>query len=518
MDRTSTENLEKAVPFFSNTKDLKYIFKQIDSGAEHTIVVVPSLSLKEESVKNIVGIIHYESRALWEVLKASSKNATIVFVSSIAISDDALDHFLNLLPNPCEARKRIKLISLNNSDKNLSLSEKLINDQETLLVIKNLIKNTDAYLKVFMTTKAEHEVAQELNLPVFGHDSSLDYYITKSGNKKIFKESYVPYCDSIEDLKSVEDLILAIHELWNKNPSTKRFMIKLDNGVSGIGNAIMKPTLSKEEFDQLGNDKQLRMVENWLYAMKFQSDQITWGSYSKDIPVGCIVEVFAEGKTKIAPSAQAQILPDGSVEIFATHEQILDESGLTFLGSVFPARNNHRKILQESTIKIGESLASHGFIGPFSVDFLITSDETTTRIFVIEINIRQGGTTHPYQTARLLTESTYCSDKGILVDRDGSNVYYRSNDNVLEEALKGSKVESFLDYMSSNDVTYNKHNGEGVVFHLLGAMPSSGKLGYTSIAKNPVKAQHNSDKVLELINQFIITNQKELPAFHKNLA
>lgn len=518
MDRMSKLSGQAAFQSFPNTTDLKSVFDKIKDGHEHSIVVVPSLSLKDDSIKNIVGIIHYESRALWEVLNATTNKTQIVFISSLPIEKEAINHFLNMTENAEQAKRRVKLISLNDDCLDETLSEKLYKDEETLMVIKELVKGKPAYLKVFMTTPAEHQLAQTLNLPLFGHDSSLNYYLTKSGNKKVFRESNVPYCDSVEDLTSVNEIKQAVIALWEKHPMAKRFMVKLDNGVSGIGNAILTPSMSYREFCNKTQTQKYELLDSWFISMKFQSEKITWGLYSKDIPRGCIVEVFAEGETKVSPSAQAQILPNGEVEILSTHEQVLDETGLTFLGSIFPAQNTHRHILQENTLRIGQTLASLGFVGPFSVDFMIASDEMTTRVYVIEINIRQGGTTHPYQTTRLLTKAKYCPNKAVLMDMHNRPVYYRSNDNVVEKALCGTKVDKFLDYMESKKITFNKDKEEGVVFHLLGAMPTVGKLGYTSIAKNPAKAQENSDKVLNLINQFIIENQKELPAFHQNLA
>lgn len=518
MDRMSKSSSDATHSFFSNSATLNGIFNSIINGVEHSIVVVPSLSIKDESIKNIVGINHYETRALWEVLNTTNPNTNIIFVSSLPISEDVIFHYLNLLPNPAESRRRVKLVSLNNNSEELTLTEKIIMDKETQLVIKELVKNSPAYLKVFMTTDDEHQLSQLLNLPLYGHDTHLNYYLTKSGNKKIFKDSEVPYCNSVEDIKSIDELKTAIIHLWESNPRSKRFMVKLDNGVSGLGNAILTPSTDFEAFFKLDTDAKMQMINSWLIGMKFQSDKITWGSFSQDIPAGCIIEVFVEGQNKISPSAQAHITPDGQVELLSTHEQILDERGLTFLGSIFPAQKSHRHILQENTLRIGKTLAKHGFIGPFSVDFMITTDENTTRVYIIEINIRQGGTTHPYQTAKLLTKAHYDQETATLKDEAGRAVFYCSNDNIVEYALKGSKVKNFLEFMQSKKITYCHDKNEGIVFHLLEAMSDVGKLGYTSIARNPSIAQENSKRVLNYINQFIIENQSELPFFQQTLA
>ncbi|MGK0366878.1 MAG: hypothetical protein ACI9QD_000008 [Thermoproteota archaeon] len=503
---------------FNNTNHLEEIFNNIDSGKEHTIVVVPSLSIKEEALKNIVGIIHYESRALWEILRASNKNTNIVFVSSLPIKNEAKNHFFKSLPNPFDVKKRVKFISPNNESLDVNLGEKILSNPETLNEVKEAIKGKLSYLSVFITTEIEHKLAKELNIPLYGHETSLSYYLTKSGNKKIFRESDVPFCQSIEDIKSVDALMDSIVTLWGKYRSLKRIMVKLDNGVSGIGNAIL--TLGKTwiEFNQLDEKTKKNYLLSKLVSMKFQSDKINWQSYSLDIPTGCIIEVFAEGESKNSPSAQGRILPSGKVEILSTHEQILDERGLTFLGSIFPANNNYKHILQDSCLKIGTKLSTLGFIGPFSVDFLITNDNGIKRIYVIEINIRQGGTTHPYQTTKILTNSRYCDKSALLVNDSGEEVFYMSNDNLVHSELKGTKVSKFLEFMEDVQINYNQDSGEGVVFHLLGALTSNGKLGYTSIANSTERAQELSSEVIKLTNQYILRNQSEVPQFNKFLA
>jgi hypothetical protein len=516
LDRMSESKFSPVL--FPNTKNLSKIFKSIDNGDEHTIVVVPSLSLNDDSIKGIVGIIHYESRALWEILKASTPNTRIVFVTSVDIKSEAFNHFLRLLPNPMEAKARIEFISVNDSNLDSCLTKKILNNEAVIKKIKAAIKTELAYLNVFISSADEHSLANKLDIPVFGHDSSLNYYLTKSGNKKVFKNANVPFTPSIEDIQTEVELVEAIIALWKKYTYAKRFMVKLDYGVSGIGNAILKPNLNRNQFFKLNPEEQRQRVKSWLTSMTFQCDEITWGVYRADIPKGCIVEVFIEGELKTSPSAQARILPDGEVEILSTHEQILDEKGLTFLGSVFPARKNFKFILQENTKRIGEELAKLGFIGPFSIDFLITDDGHSQRVFVIEINIRQGGTTHPYQTTKLLTGSRYCQETGALINKDGEKFYYRSNDNVINTNLKGTKLDQFLKYMETNNLLFNRETGEGVVFHLLGALPSDGKVGYTSIAKNSTKIHEQSNKALELINSYALTHHKELPAFHKTLA
>lgn len=60
--------------------------------------------------------------------------------------------------------------------------------------------------------------------------------------------------------------------------------------------------------------------------------------------------------------------------------------------------------LQEHGKKVGEILASKGVVGYYGVDFLVKkSDADNVEVFALEINLRQGGTTHPYFSMKFLT-------------------------------------------------------------------------------------------------------------------
>ena len=58
--------------------------------------------------------------------------------------------------------------------------------------------------------------------------------------------------------------------------------------------------------------------------------------------------------------------------------------------------------------RIGERLAHEGVLGRFAIDFVVMrSGEGSWTTYAIELNLRKGGTTHPFLTLQFLTSAEY---------------------------------------------------------------------------------------------------------------
>ena len=124
---------------------------------------------------------------------------------------------------------------------------------------------------------------------------------------------------------------------------------------------------------------------------------------------GGIVEERITGTALTSPSVQMRALPDGTVELLSTHDQLLGgASGQSYLGCVFPADPSYAAAIAEPAMVVGRHLARLGVIGRFAVDFVVVRDETGAWTpYAIELNLRKGGTTHPFLTLQFLTDGSY---------------------------------------------------------------------------------------------------------------
>ena len=104
-----------------------------------------------------------------------------------------------------------------------------------------------------------------------------------------------------------------------------------------------------------------------------------------------------------SPSAQVDVLPDGSVRVLSTHEQILGgDNGQVYSGCRFPADPAYAARLGEHAVAVGRWLADRGARGRLGIDFLAVRHRGDWDVRALEVNLRKGGTTHPFTALRHL--------------------------------------------------------------------------------------------------------------------
>ena len=106
-----------------------------------------------------------------------------------------------------------------------------------------------------------------------------------------------------------------------------------------------------------------------------------------------------------SPSVQLRVNPLGELEIISTHDQVLGgPSGPGLPGRArFPADAAYATHIQSLARSVGEVLHGKGVLGRFGVDFVRCRSAGGWQHYAIEINLRKGGTTHPFQMLQFLT-------------------------------------------------------------------------------------------------------------------
>src|SRR5260221_651184 len=75
-------------------------------------------------------------------------------------------------------------------------------------------------------------------IPVFGSDPALNWLGTKKGSRRVFEEEGVLHPVGLE-VDGEGELTGALRELRERRPEARMAVLKLDEGVSGLGNAIV---------------------------------------------------------------------------------------------------------------------------------------------------------------------------------------------------------------------------------------------------------------------------------------
>jgi hypothetical protein len=75
-------------------------------------------------------------------------------------------------------------------------------------------------------------------------------------------------------------------------------------------------------------------------------------------------------------------------------------------------------------LKVAEALRDKGVLGRFAVDFISVKNKNGWTHYPIEINLRKGGTTHPYIMLQFLTMVIMMQAKENTLLLQGKNVLF----------------------------------------------------------------------------------------------
>lgn len=470
-----------------------------DNLAPKTIVVLPSLSLDPEVLAKVDGALHYEERLLCLLMLLRMPRAHVIYLSSSPIDPVIIDYYLHLLPGITgyHARERLTLISCYDSSP-VPLTKKILQRPRLIERIKQSIPAGHvAHIACFNATAYERTLAVRLGIPIYGCDPSLVYLGTKSGSRRVFMKAGVATPAGTEDLRSYEDIVHAVAALKDMYPDLKKAVIKLNDGFSGDGNAIIKypeDITGKELFNWIHHNlikKIIPVAKDLSIEMFLEKFNLMEG----------IVEAFVEGDEKVSPSVQCRINPLGDVDIISTHNQILGgESGQIFEGAQFPADAAYRTEIAILAKGIATQLKKEGVLGRFSIDFISVKENDKWKHYAIEINLRKGGTTHPFLMLQFLTNGHYDEVNGIFVTPNKQQLYYYASDNLQNNAYKGLTPIDLIDIAMFHGLHFDGATQKGVMFHMIGALSQFGKMGIVCIGSSPEEAYSFYTKTIEVLD------------------
>jgi hypothetical protein len=466
-----------------------------------TIVVIPSLSLDAEELVKISGVHHYEERMLCLLMLLRMPRTRVVYVTSQPIAPTIIDYYLHLLPGipTSHARQRLTTLSCHDAS-NVPLTRKILDRPRLLQRIRDELAGCQyGHMTCFNATPLERTLALALNLPLYATDPALAYLGTKSGSREVFRAAGVGMPDGFENLRDEADLVAALAALKQRHPTLRKAVVKLNDGFSGEGNALF----SYEGCPANGDCP--AWVEQVLPdRLRFEAASETWNHYRvKFAAMGGIVEVFLEGANKRSPSAQCRINPLGEAGAISTHDQVLGgPSGQVFLGCTFPADEAYRLAIQEAGMRVAEVLRQRGVLGRVGIDFVsVPRAHGGWDHYAIEINLRKGGTTHPFLMLQFLIDGKYDPGSGCYHTPAGRPRYYYASDTLQDERYKGLTPEDLIDIAVYHDLHFHGATQQGVVFHLIGALSEFGKLGVLCIGDSPERAQALYRQTVEVLNK-----------------
>jgi hypothetical protein len=322
---------------------------------------------------------------------------------------------------------------------------------------------------------------------MYGADPRLADLGSKSGCRRLFAELGVPHPLGAENLHGLDEIADAVLKMRAERPSMDSAIVKLNDGVSGSGNAVVR--LGGLPAPGASNERSEVMTR--LRAMELESQTTPFDTYlAKFTEDGGIVEERIVGEELRSPSVQLRVLPGGEVELLSTHDQLLGgASGQSYLGCVFPAAAEYARLITRDAEIIGRRLARDGALGRFAVDFVVVraaSGEWTP--YAIELNLRKGGTTHPFLTLQFLTDGRYDPVTALFITPRGHEKHLVATDHLESGLLRGLVPSDLFDIVARHGLHFDQSRQVGVVFHMISCLTERGRVGLTAVGDTPAEA------------------------------
>ncbi len=456
---------------------------------DESVVVVPSITLDRATASSGTITQSMEERFLFLLMLLRQPRLRMVYVTSLPIAPEIIEYYLALLPGviPSHARSRLSLVHVDDASPR-SLSEKLLERPHLLARIAALIPNRErSHLIPYNTTELERDVALSLGIPMYGADPRLAPIGSKSGCRRMFAEVGVPYPLGVENLRTLDDMADAVVGMRAERPSMDSVIIKLNEGVSGSGNALVRLS----GLPAPGSSDERAAVLDRLRSMELESETTPLDVYLAKFEQGAgIVEERIVGEEIESPSVQLRVLPGGAVELLSTHDQLLGgASGQKYLGCKFPAAPGYAKAITQPAESIGRWLAGKGALGRFAVDFVVvrgTNGEWTP--YAIELNLRRGGTTHPFLTLQFLTDGRYDPTTALFMTPRGHEKHLVATDHLESEMLRGLTASDLFDIVARHGLHFDQSRQVGIVFHMISCITEHGRIGLTAVGDTPTEA------------------------------
>ncbi|MDQ3570672.1 MAG: peptide ligase PGM1-related protein [Actinomycetota bacterium] len=449
------------------------------------MVVLPSATFAVDELRKITAIVHYEERMLFTALLLRCPRRRLVYLTSLPVDETIVEYYLRFLPDPVGARRRMHLVSLGD-DGPKPLTHKLLDRPDVMGRVRELVDDDGAFVLPFNVTAAEGRLADALDLPFYGAGPHLAFLGSKAGSRQVARRAGVAVPAGSEGHHSLAQVEDAVEAIRDRRPGVQAVVIKLNEGFSGQGNAIV---------DLNGPVGPLPGSRTTFCA----ADE-SWSSYPAKIARdGAVVEELLCHQGTASPSVQMRIAPSGTYEVLSTHDQILGgNANQVYLGCRFPADGAYRLAIQGAARSVAEVLAGEGVIGSFGIDFLVVPGHDEGGLYMSEINLRLGGTTHPYWMARLATDGKYDPSTGELMAGDRPTCYV-ATDNLKSEHLLGHRPGQVIDAVDRAGLGYDPVARTGATLHLLGAVERFGKMGATCVAGSAQDAEDLYREVLGVI-------------------
>ena len=129
------------------------------------------------------------------------------------------------------------------------------------------------------------------------------------------------------------------------------------------------------------------------------------------------------------------------------------------------------------------------------------NDQNEWEVYAIEINLRKGGTTHPFLTLQFLTDGAL-RRRGRRVPHAArrAEVLRRERSRALAARIASFTHDDLFDIVARHGLHFDQSRQKGVVFHMINGVGEQGALGLTAVGNTREEAEALYQKTVEVLD------------------
>jgi L-propargylglycine--L-glutamate ligase len=455
----------------------------VGTGAESTRIVLYSPNYAGRVLEAIPYTRYLWERSLCYLSDLRQKDAHLIMITPAPVDSHTLEyHFRDLYQfddhQVRSAHERLTFLSPRPTPSRPLDAAVLADDEIMSRLVKEMKLGRNTSITNFAASPEATEIASVLGSALDEPDPQLSArWGGKLGGKQILLRSSVAVPPGDPRLLTDEaSVTAAAQRLTTGDRSARQIVVKLDDSSwgSAIGNAVL-------DGERLLRTSDLRESVELIHQ--------PWTDFVQELSRGgAIVEEYLPDVTS-SPSGIGQIAGDGAVTVTATHDQTLSLG--EYMGARFPAGEQWRQQIIRSVERVGHTLSGLGVRGTFGVDFVASA---TRGLHAVEINLRKVGPSHTVHYVESVAGPL--TDRHARPGHDERPLHYLYRRVLQPDTLRHLHPRVIVDRLRNTGLLYQHATGEGVILHMLGALPSCGFLELTSIAASHAAASAIDESAL----------------------
>jgi PGM1 C-terminal domain len=109
--------------------------------------------------------------------------------------------------------------------------------------------------------------------------------------------------------------------------------------------------------------------------------------------------------------------------------------------------------------------------------------------YAIELNLRKGGTTHPFLTLQFLTDGAYDAERAVFVAPSGREKCFVATDHLESPLYRAFTPDDLFDIVIRHGLHFDQTRQTGIVLHMLATLAENGRIGAIAVGNSPAEAE-----------------------------